>query len=91
MVNVLGMDESNRIRCKSDKNDAVVEDHINKSYSRVLALLTQYKSELIAVAQCLMQYETLNDEQFIKALKRVGSGDSFKSPAASSEVQECNS
>jgi len=44
---------------------------INESYSHVLDLLKSKKHILIAVAQCLLQYETLNAEQFNKIVQRA--------------------
>ncbi|MEN2495377.1 MAG: ATP-dependent zinc metalloprotease yme1l1 [Marteilia pararefringens] len=71
MVVNLGMDSNNTLRSNSDKkHNDIIEKELNSSYSRVSMILQEHKEELIAVAQCLMQYETLNIEQFEKILSR---------------------
>ena len=90
MVNKLGMDQSNKIRCDSEKNMHVIEDNLSASYERTLELLKNHKNELIAVAQCLLQYETLNAEQFVKAISRAKEfqGKPVNLPIASDNGQE---
>ncbi|MEN2495371.1 MAG: hypothetical protein MHMPM18_000015 [Marteilia pararefringens] len=71
MVVNLWMNSNNTLKSNSDdKHNDIIKKELNSSYSRVSMILQEHKEELIAVAQCLMQYETLNIEQFEKILSR---------------------
>ena len=50
--------------------DKEVRDIVEVAYAKCRKILTDYSAELDYVAKCLLAYETLDSEQFIKAFNQ---------------------